>query len=77
MTITVDRIHGCFDVTRMENIVKHPPYKTKSLIQASDSTERHTLYGFWFHRNKNAEFLIVDKCIMRIQRFGGETTWET
>jgi hypothetical protein len=52
------------------------PYKAKSLIQAaSDSTDRHKLYGFWFYRYKNADFFIVDKCIMRIQGFGGKTTW--
>jgi hypothetical protein len=33
--------------------------------------------GFGFIGKRNDEFLIVDKCIMVLQGFGGENTWET
>jgi hypothetical protein len=48
------------------------PYKAKSRTAASHSTERNDLYGFLFHKNKNAKFLIVDKSVMHIQGFGGK-----
>ena len=57
---------------RRKILLSTVPYKVKSLIQASDTTDRYKLYGFWFHRNKNAEFLIVHRCNTRIQGLVGK-----
>jgi len=44
VTVTVDKIQGCFDVTQMEILLSAVPYMAKSLIRAFDSTERHKLW---------------------------------